>query len=88
MLPSIKWQERIPDTEVFTRAGLPTVYTMLMKSQHRWAEHIIRMPDYRLPKKLLFGELQEGKHSRGASKKRFKDSSKASLKTFPIDPDS
>ena len=56
-----------------------------MKSQLLWAGHIVSMPDHRLPKKLLFGELQEGKRSRGAPKKRFKDSSKASLKTFTID---
>lgn len=87
-LLNIKWQEKIPDTEVLTRAGLPSVYTMLMQSQLRWAGHVVRMPDHRLPKRLLFGELQEGKRSRGAPKKRFKDSLKASLKAFSIDPDS
>ena len=46
------------------------------------------MPDHRLQKKLLFNELQEGKRFRGAPKKRFKDSLKASLKTLTIDPDS
>jgi hypothetical protein len=46
------------------------------------------MPDHRLPKKLLFGELQKGKCARGAPKKRFKDSLKASLKAFSINPDS
>ena len=59
-----------------------------MKSQLRWAGNIARMPDHRLPKKLLFGELQEGKRSRGAPKKRFKDRLKASLKTFTIGHDS
>ena len=43
------------------------------------------MPDHRLPKKLLFGELQEGKRSRDVPKKRFKNSLKASLKTFTIE---
>ena len=57
------------DTEVLTRAGLSSVYTMLMKTQLRWAGHIVRMLDHRLPKKLLFGELQEGQCSRGAPKK-------------------
>lgn len=87
-LLSIKWQEKIPDTEVLTRAGLPSIYTMLMQSQLCWAGHIVRMPDHQLPKKLLFGKLQEGKRARGAPKKRFKDSLKASLKAFSINPDS
>lgn len=56
-LLSIKAQEKIPDTEVLTRAGLPSIYTMLMQSQLRWAGDVVRMPD----QKLLFGELQEGK---------------------------
>ena len=34
-LLSIKWHEKIPDTKVLTRAGLPSVYAMLMKSQLR-----------------------------------------------------
>ena len=42
------------------------------------------MPDYRIPKKLFFGELQDGKRSLGAPKKRYKDTLKASLKAFGI----
>ena len=87
-LLGIKWQEKIPDTEVLTRAGLPSVHTMLMQAQLRWAGHVARMSEHRLPKRLLFGELQEGKRARGAPKKRYKDSLKASLKAFNINPDS
>ena len=84
-LLGIKWQDRIPDTEVLISAGLPSIHTILMQSQLRWAGHVARMPDERLPKKLLFGELQEGKRSQGCPKKRFKDTLKASLKAFNID---
>ena len=49
---------------------------------------LIRMPNHRLPKDLLFGELQGGKRSCGTPKKRCKDSLKASLMTFTIDHDS
>ena len=42
------------------------------------------MPDERLPKKILYGELQVGKRSHGGQKKRYKDTLKASLKDFNI----
>ena len=70
-LLNIKWQEKIPDTEVLTLAGLPSIPTILMKAQLRWAGHVARMPDSRIPKKLMFGELQAGKRSLGAPKKRY-----------------
>jgi len=83
-LLGIKWQDRIPDTEVLTRAGLPSIYTILMQSQLRWTGHEVRMPDHRLPKRLLSGELQQGKRSKGGQKKPFRDTLKASLKAFDI----
>ena len=55
-----------------------------MKAQLRWAGHVARMPDHRIPKKLLFGELQDGKRALGAPKKHFKDTLKASLEAFGI----
>ena len=47
-----------------------------------------RMPDERLPKKILYGELQVGKRSHGGQKKRYKDTVKASLKDFNIPTES
>ena len=43
------------------------------------------MPDERLPKKILYGELQVGKRSHGGQKK---DTLKASLKDFIIPTES
>ena len=45
----IKWQDKVPDTEVLARAGLPSIHTSLMQSQLRWAGHVVRMPEHRLP---------------------------------------
>ena len=51
----IKWKDKIPDTEVLALAGLPSIHTLLKKSQLRWVGHMGHMPDNWLPKKLLFG---------------------------------
>ena len=48
-------------------------------AQLRWTGRVTRMPDERLPKKILYGELQVGKRSHGGQKKRYKDTIKASL---------
>ena len=81
-LLGISWKDRIPDMEVLTCAGLTSVQTMLMKAKLPWAGHVARMPDCRIPKKIFFGELQNGKRSLGAPKKRYNDTLKASLKAF------
>ena len=46
------------------------------------------MPEERLPKKILYEELQVGKRSNDGQKKRYKDSLKASLKDFYIPTES
>ena len=84
----IMWQDRVPDTEVLKRAGMPSVHTLLKLAHLRWTGHVTRMPDERLPKKILYGELQVGKSSHGGQKKRYKDTLKASLKDFNIPTES
>ena len=60
---------------------------MLRLGQLRWAGHVRRMDDTRIPKQLLYGELVNGSRSRGGQKKRYKDSLKVSTKLFHIEPD-
>ena len=76
----IRWQDKIPDTEVLKKAKMPSLHTLLKLAQLRRTGHVTRMPDERLPKKVFYGELQEGKRSQGGQKKRYKDTLKASLK--------
>ena len=84
----VKWQDKVPDTEILEQTGMCSISTMLHKTQLRWAGHITRMTDERLPKRILYGELVNGARSRGGQKKRFKDTLKVSLKDFGIDTDS
>ena len=59
-LLKIKWQDRIPDTEVLKRAGMQSVHTLLKLAKLRWTGHVTRMPEERLPEKILYGELEIG----------------------------
>ena len=67
---------------------MQSVHTPLKLAQLRWTGHVPRMPDERLPKKVLYGELQEGKRSQGGQKKRYKDTLKASVRIsiFQLSP--
>ena len=87
-LLKIRWQDKLPDTEVLKKAKMQSVHTLLKLAQLRWTGHVTRMPYERLPKKVLYGELQEGKCSQGGQNKRYKDTLKASLKDFDIPTES
>ena len=56
--------------------------------QLRWTGHVTRMPEERLPKKILYGELEMNKRYHGAQMERYKDTLKASLKDFNIPTES
>ena len=67
---------------------MQSVHTLLKLAQLRWTGHVTRMPEGRLPKNILYGELEMGKRSQGGQKKRYKDTLKASLKDFNIQTES
>ena len=67
---------------------MQSVHCLLKLAHLIWSGHVARMPDQRLPKKVLYAELKEGKRSQGGHKKRYKDILKASLKEFNIPTES
>ena len=83
----IRWQDKIPDTEVLSSSNMPSIFTLLGRNQLRWAGHLVRMSDNRLPKRMFYGELATGKRSVGGQFKRFKDTLKVTLKNFDLDTD-
>ena len=71
-------------SEIRSRAGIPSIESMLLHRQLRWLGHVIRMPDSRLPHCVLNGQLRLGHRSVGGQKKRFKDPIKSILKNCNI----
>ena len=67
---------------------MQSVHTLLKLAQLRWTGHVTRMPDERLPKKVLYGELQEGKRSQGGKRNATKTPLKLPLRIsiFQLNP--
>jgi len=84
----VSWHDKIPDTEILERTKALSVFCLLKRVQLRWAGHLTRMPEHRLPKAIFYSELAVGRRNVGAPKKRYKDTLKQSLKDCSIDVNS
>ncbi|CAI5796596.1 Hypothetical predicted protein [Podarcis lilfordi] len=69
----IAWEDRRTNISVLDEAKITSVEAMILQHQLRWTGHVVWMPDYRLPKQLLYSELKNGKCNVGGQRKRFKD---------------
>ena len=85
-IAGIRWQDKVPNTEVLDRCQISGIEAILLHTQLRWAGHLRRMPDNRLPKAVFYGQLASGERSRGRPLKRYKDCLKANLLDCRIDP--
>ena len=56
----VPYTDRITNDQILDRAGVPDIEMIVRKMQLRWAGHVARMSDDRIPKQLLFGELTIG----------------------------
>ena len=86
--PDTTRTQKSSDTGVLKQADLPSAIIVMRKAQLRWAGHVSRMPDDRIPKQLFYGELCSGKRTVGGQRKHYKDSLKVSLKDFNISTES
>ena len=83
----IRWQDKITNIKVLDKTQSSSIQCWIIRSQLRWVGHVIRMPPSRLPQQILYSELRQGKRTRGAPRKRFKDTLKANLKACGINPE-
>ena len=83
-LLKIKWQDKIPDTEVLKRSGLTHLGTMIMQKRLRWLGHVKRMDNSRIPKTVLFSEARDGSRKQGRPLLRYHDNCKSDMKSFDL----
>ena len=69
-----KKREEIRNADLLKRAGMRPLENYVRYYRLRWAGHVRRMDDSRLPKRVLFGELAGGSLGRGRPKKTWMDS--------------
>ena len=72
-LLKIKWQDRVPNTEVLDRAGLLSMPALLSHRLLQWLGHVHRMDPHRLPREILYGELRDGARRVGRPQLQLKD---------------
>jgi len=82
----VKWQDRIPNTDVLNVCDIMGIEAFLLKAQLRWVGHIMRMPDSWIPKQVFLGQLAVGKHLQCGPVLRYKDTLKVNVKQCSIDP--
>ena len=83
----ISWSDYVSNVEVVNRAGMDSIEAALVTSQLRWTGHVLRMNEERIPKQLLYCELENGKRNVGGQKLRYKDVIKRHLKSADINVD-
>ncbi|BHF58877.1 hypothetical protein SprV_0100183200 [Sparganum proliferum] len=82
----LRWQNRIPDTDVLKRMGIISVYTMMGQLQPHWGGHLVRMDNERLPKRLFYGDVAMGSRRQGGQILRQMGTLETSLKRLHINP--
>ena len=80
----VKWQALVPDTDILDLAAVPSIESLILLDRLRWAGHLVRLEDTRIPKQLFFGEIVGGKRRLGRPKLRFKDVLKYALQKVNI----
>lgn len=60
----ITWQDKVPNNEVLSRVGIPSMCIFLRQRRLHWLGYTHRMADGRTPKDLLYGGLATGRKVR------------------------
>ena len=77
-------RDQIHNKELYQRTKSFPLEDLVRRNRLRWAGHLRRFDENRLPKKVLFGSLNMGKASRGRPKKNWLDNLKSDCEKVNI----
>ena len=77
-------EDRVSNADLYTLCGISGIEGFLIQSQLRWAGHVVRMDDSRIPKQLMYSQLDVGNRNIGRPWLRYKDKLKANLAAVQI----
>lgn len=81
---NVKWTDNTPNEEILKRSNMLNVEDLIKMRRLRWAGHVSRMNDNRLPNQIVFSQLKDGIRNRSKPKKRWIDTIKDDLNTLSI----
>ena len=81
LILGLHWWHKVTHSEIRSRVGIPSIVSMLIRRQHRWSGHVIKMPHSRLPHCVLHGQLRLGRRSVGGQRNATRITSSRSLKS-------
>ena len=61
----ITWMDKVTNKDILERTGLPSMEDLLIRKDHRWTGHVMRMSPDMLPKQILYSQLSSGHRKRG-----------------------
>jgi len=87
-IAGIKWQERVPNTEVLLLCGSSGTEAFLLAAGLRWVAHVLPIEDNWIPKQVFFGQLSSGKRPQCGPIWRYRDAVKVNKKRCGLQPPS
>jgi len=78
--------DRVTNTDVLQICCITGIEAFLLKAQLRWAGHVMRMPDDRIPKQVFCGQLAVGTRPQCGPVRHYKDSLKETVKKCGMQP--
>lgn len=76
----VKWWHHVSNQTILEKTNMPSMYEILIQRNLRWAGHLSRLDNSRLPKQILYSQLREGSRGIGRPKLRYKGTIKRNLK--------